>query len=452
MTPENNKQGSVILPTLLIVMILVASGATYLTMSFNEFKMANRNQNLQKAINLAEAGVEKAMLAMKNDSWSGWTTVATDNYYISDPINIGFANGTTGSYKTYVNFVDASAPIVFSEGTVTSQYGNTKKQIRIDFGVSGLFMNGLTAKKNISWSGNNVLVDSYNSNNGSYDPNNPNDNGSVASMSVTAGDVSIGNGDIFGYVATGGGAPSFGPNGSLKGKDTPNGVSIDTSRIAYDFYSDFPDVPQPSTSSSTAIPASGTIGNPSATYPTEFYTTSFSNKNNDTLVVDGPVRFIVDGGWTSKGEIQVTSNGSVELYITGDLDIGGNGIVNSDGIPADFVIYGTNSVEGGQTIKMHGNGALYAAVYAPNAHIEMKGGGNSGTFMGAAVGYTVTMTGNSNFHYDEALKEFGGDGSYRIERWRELIDSDEKIPMDVPSEIIQYAVHYNTKSDFTQSS
>ncbi|MCB1123778.1 MAG: hypothetical protein KJT03_19645, partial [Verrucomicrobiae bacterium] len=145
---------------------------------------------------------------------------------------------------------------------------------------------------------------------------------------------------------------------------------------------------------------------------------------------------------TSKGELEVTSNGSVELFINGDLDIGGNGIVNVSGIPSKFLIYGTNTVEGGQTFKISGNGALYAAVYSPNANLEMKGGGNAGTFMGAAVANKIVMTGNSNFHYDEALKEFGGDGSYRISLWRELIDSDEKVPMSHPNEMIQYAVAY----------
>ena len=63
--------------------------------------------------------------------------------------------------------------------------------------------------------------------------------------------------------------------------------------------------------------------------------------------------------------------------------------------------------------------------------------------MGAAVASTITMVGTSNFHYDEALKEYATDNSYRVERWRELVDSDEKVPMDVPDEMIAYAVHYN---------
>ena len=291
------------------------------------------------------------------------------------------------------------------------------------------------------------MVDSYSSDNGVYDAtSNRNDNGSVASNAIVDGAISPGNGDIFGYVATGGGLPSFGPNGSLRGKDTPSGVKIDQSRIAYDFYSEFEDIEQPAGNASVdpPIPASGTIGVSTHTTPTDYYVTDFENKNTDKLIIDGPVRLIVDGNWSSKGEIEVTANGSVELYIAGNMDIGGNGMVNKTNIPSKFVVFGTNKVDKAKTIKLHGNGAIHASIYAPNAVLEMKGGGNSGEFMGAAVASSIKMTGNSNFHYDEALGSFAVDNSYRVERWRELREFSERVPMDKPSELVAFAVRYDT--------
>ncbi|MCZ6672046.1 MAG: hypothetical protein O7C75_03815 [Verrucomicrobia bacterium] len=451
MEKRKPQKGSVILPTLLIIMVIVAIGSTYLSMSFNEFKMAHRNQDLQGAINLAEGGIEIAMLAMKNDSWSGWTQVTTDHYFFTES-NVSLGNGRTGTIKVYSSLLDESAPIIFAEGKITSHYGSTKKQIRLDLERKGLFVNGLTAKDAIDWSGNNVTVDSYSSDDGIYDSNtNRNDNGSVASLSIVDGDVSPGNGDIWGYVATGGGSPTFGPNGTLLGEDSPGGIDVDPDRIAYDFYSDFPNVSAPSTSGAlTSIPEDGTVGTPSALTPTYYSVSSYSNSNNETLVIDGPVVFVVSGDWSTKGTIEVTANGSVEIYIAGDLDIGGNGTMNMTNVPSNILIYGTNSVEGGQTIKISGNGAIKAAIYAPNAYLEIKGGGNSGEFMGAAVAYQIKMTGNTNFHYDEVLANFGADGSYRIARWRELIDSDEKVPLDTPGSMIAYAVSHEHFGEFTQ--
>ena len=444
MEKRDLKKGSVILPTVLVVIIIISVGGTYLTMAFHEFKMTYRNMDLQKAINIAEAGVEDAMAALKNDNWeaTGWTKITTDHYYISGPLHVGLGHGSVGHYKVYASVLDEDAPIIFSEGVITSPYGMTKKQIRLDFGRKGLFANGLTAKDSIDWSGNNVSVDSYDSDDGDYDPTtNKNDQGSVASLSIIDGAISPGNGDILGYVATGGGAAAFGPNGTLKGFTTPPGIDIDPERIAYDFYANFPYVSAPTpTLPATTLPASGTIGIPSATNPSYYKVPSFSNQNSDTLVIDGPIVVIVDGDWDTKGEIQITTNGSLEIYIEGDMDIGGKGAMNLTNIPSKLFVVGTDTVLNGQTIKMSGNGALKAAIYAPNANLEMKGGGNSGVFMGAAVAYKITMTGTSNFHYDEALGNFAVDSKYKVERWRELIGSDEKVPLDQPNQMLAHAV------------
>ncbi len=67
---KDSKKGSAILPTLLIIMIIAAVGSTYLTMAFTEFRVAFRNQDLQGAINLAEAGLEEAMYSISNEKLS----------------------------------------------------------------------------------------------------------------------------------------------------------------------------------------------------------------------------------------------------------------------------------------------------------------------------------------------------------------------------------------------
>ena len=146
MNKVHSEKGSIILPTLLIVLIIAAAGGTYLSLSFTEFKMSAKNQDLQSAINLAEAGIEEAMVAMKNDDWSLWTTVAADHYYFTPNYYFGVGSGRTGTWKCFVSMIDDGAPIIFAEGRVTSSDGTTKKQIRLDLGRKGLFMNGLTAK------------------------------------------------------------------------------------------------------------------------------------------------------------------------------------------------------------------------------------------------------------------------------------------------------------------
>jgi hypothetical protein len=415
--------------------------------------MANHNSDLQGSMNLAEAGLEEAMLAMNNEDWSSWSQIVSNHYY-STATDIWLANGRVGNIKVYTSILDEDAPIIFAEGEVQSNNGTVKKQIRVDLSKKGIFANGLTAKNSVVFNGNKIDIDSYNSNDGAYDPNNVMDNGSVASNAISIGAVTTGNADIWGYVATGGGFPDVGAQGSIKGEDTPNGVKVDLDRIALDFYANFLNIsaPTPQNGPITTLPSSGTIGSASAITPTYYEIPSYSNQNNDTLIVDGPVVIIVTGSVTTKGEIQVTSNGSVEFYVAGDIDISGNGMVNTTDVPANMLIFGTNSVLGGQSIKIAGNGALEAAIYAPNANFELKGSGSGGVFMGAAVANNITMTGNFDFHYDEALDEFALDTGYKINRWRELIDSDEKVPLNQPSYMTQYAVSYDTQPVLDQPS
>lgn len=92
----------------------------------------------------------------------------------------------------------------------------------------------------------------------------------------------------------------------------------------------------------------------------------------------------------------------------------------------NFHIYGTRSdadlaTYGAQSIKISGNGSLSAVVYAPNADIEAKGGGNSGFVYGSLVGKSLKFTGNDCFYYDESLAANDDGARLGINSWDELI-------------------------------
>jgi len=176
-----------------------------------------------------------------------------------------------------------------------------------------------------------------------------------------------------------------------------------------------------------------TIGDPTGTTIEYYHLADLTLKNsNDVLGVVGPVVMVVDGDVDIKGEIQISGNGSLEMYTPGDVTVGGNGVANlkTPGVPGDFLLFGTNTSS--QLIKLHGNGALSAAVYAPNADVDFKGGGHSGTMFGAVVAKEIFMNGNYSFHYDEALADiFGPDASWRLAAWYEITRAADKIDFDV---------------------
>lgn len=94
-------------------------------------------------------------------------------------------------------------------------------------------------------------------------------------------------------------------------------------------------------------------------------------------------------------------------------------------------IYGTLSDEDyedgeRQDIDISGNGNLSAVVYAPNADISAKGGGNSGFVYGSLVGNTLTFTGNDRFIYDESLGVSDDGARLGIDNWDEMGTSADR--------------------------
>lgn len=420
-----DREGSTILAALMLGLIVASIAGLYLRSVTQEIRYTYHTRLMLSAVNVAEAGVEDALYAIQYNDWTGWNSGAY-GYSYSRTLYTG-NRGEVRRVNTFIDTTDVSAPKILSEAIMTHDIGiEIRKQIRIDLDRSGVFSNGLTSRNGVTMNGNNVAVDSYNSGNGAYHAGlNRNDNGSVASTSVSVGAVSIQNADIWGWVATGGGMPQVGSKGSVLGADSPSEAKIDPNRISTDFYAEFPAVSAPTLSSPSTSLATWTMGTPHIS--SEWKLSSLSVGSGKTLKVSGDVILVIDGDIDVKGEIFVETGSSLTVYVKGDVDIGGNGIVNDKNPPADVVLFSTAKEGDGKQIKLHGNGALSAAVYAPFADVELKGGGSSGVMYGAVVGNEITLTGNYEFHYDEALSDYGTNGSYRLESWRELNDASAKV-------------------------
>lgn len=394
-----------------------------------EYRMSRRTMNMQRALNLAEAGLEEALLGLSEDSWSRWTMVSAGVYYTSDS-SISFGDGSTGKI-TIIASTTGTTPIIAAEGRVSNVGGDDAvKQVFITLKTRSMFANGLTAKDSITFSGNNVLVDAYDSTLGVWDSfSNSADEGSVATVAVIADALSSGNGTVWGYGATGGATPDVGPNGWIGSKANYNPFDsngYEDSRVTTDFTSDFPDVVIPSNSVDyTTMPEDGTIGVRAGFSPKVYKLASYSNRNNKMLTIDGPVIVIIDGDMDIKGEIEITEYGSAEFYVAGDASFGGNGVANMTNKPEAMQLYGTVGSGGSQSIKIHGNGQAAAIVYAPYADVTMNGAGSSGEMSGAVVGKTIKLTGNANFHYDLNLKNFNSDGAYQLGYWQELVGANK---------------------------
>jgi hypothetical protein len=435
---NSSRCGSALIGVLILVMLLSVSGGAYLQVALNEYRQSIRNVQLQASLNVAEAGVEEAIHAMRHENWTDWTSLGSGIYHRTFPTAQYFNNRT--QIRVLADLRNANNPVLVSEGSVETRSGWIQKQVLIELGRRSLFAIGLTARNTVRFNGNRVQVDSFDSRNGPYDVLlNRNDRGSVGSIAVSVDAVDIQNADVLGFVATGGSSPQVGTNGSVLGFGSPSGAKIDATRITTDFYADLPIPTDPTLPSGTPTSLPGNIiGNPLEPNKTQYYKLSeLTIGNRQKIQVVGNVVLVVDGNVDIKGELEVFDTGNLRMYVKGDMDVGGNGVVNSTQSPQRMLIYGTNPTVGAQEFKLHGNGAVHGAIYAPNADLSLRGGGHSGSLFGAAVAYGIVINGTYSFHYDEALGDFSDDDSFRIQLWRELIGADERFDFDEPSTLTQ---------------
>jgi hypothetical protein len=320
------------------------------------------------------------------------------------------------------------------------------------------FRMALFGVKRIDLTDHNIVVDSFDSRDpkksnwaegateGTYPWNDPNDekqgvnedkrqwNGDIG----TNGDgtqgrrgevINASNAHIYGTANTNGGSVTDYANitGNFPG---------DPNRIRNDFSMPVPAVIAPEGGTPTKIDSETGLQATTGS-GTRIVVPSISLSGQEVLHIKGEtgketfIEIVVTGDVTVSGQAQIKLDPgvNVRLFIEGDADIAGNGILNP-GSPLSLQIYGTDretdsttgEVTDPGTIKIAGNGGFSGAIYAPTYAIELKGGGNNETsqaIYGAFAGYTVTLTGVQSVHYDEALGDGGIVNGYNVVSWFE---------------------------------
>ena len=106
------------------------------------------------------------------------------------------------------------------------------------------------------------------------------------------------------------------------------------------------------------------------------------------------------------------------IYVAGNTQIAGNGVLNNSTSDVNLRLYALQPpANQTQTVDIKGNGNWNGVIYAPYADVTLTGGGSGGDMSGAIVGNTITLNGQVQFHYDEALRHSNIFGSYDIASW-----------------------------------
>ncbi len=418
-------------------------------------------------MNAAETGLEQAMwgvnerLAGDADVWTedGWTLLPGGA--ARRTLDLGtLGGGATVRVKLYLSRADLSNdPFVLARSIVQPPRGAPiERWIEISLSRRSRFANGLVAKDSIRFSGSNASVDSYDSRKGGYNDalagggNNRYARGSAGSASITVSSLTLGNSDIWGFAVIGSSdlsGLSVGPGGTVGPFGTASGTVV-REHVLTDFTAQFDDVPHPPTytglgaysittiSSATTLPRATDLPAADGKYYYNVGSISLSGAASRKLTITNQVVLRTTG--TTGTAISVSGNASIEIqsesllvkpslevFTEADVSISGNGAINPNK-PANFKLWGTRaqSNPSPQSIRINGNGRLSAVVYAPNADIAMHGGGSVGEVFGAMIGDTITVTGNSNFHYDEALADLDSGEPMGLRKWNEYTSAADR--------------------------
>ena len=473
-TRGSKAQGSVLLWTVITIAILSLLGAEVLRLVSIKYEHAIQTATWQESLLAAESGIDLAIMELRkslfpapNHAWEGWNNVpgnGVTSYGLTTIPNAGLA-GTPMTIEVSVDapssLIDnagwqyyrirtvGTMPIIgspragqnrqdtrlrklslrwerFTNGVLTAHAISAPQVSRRTEAIVrpvSAFNQAIMSVNTLDLTNQNIVIDSYDSRdpfkstNGLYDVNKRQENGDLATNGSL---IDAGNAHIYGDVATNAG--------------TVSGAANITGIERTDFYQEPIPVGAPSWPSINPTPytVTGTVtlnAGVKDAAASRYQLAQISLSGNKTLTLAGNpngsatyIEIHVTGDISVSGgsQIVVAPGVSATIYFDGNVDVTGNGIINSNNQPNDLHLYGVQPIDNSnRTVHLGGNGQITATVYAPNADVTVNGGGSSGHVFGSIVGKSVTMTGVTNLHYDEASGASGMINNYKIVSWFE---------------------------------
>jgi hypothetical protein len=438
-------RGAISLISLCLISALGVVVGSYFALVTHAQQLGTRQFQNGRTAELAQVGLEEALWALNQNTWTGsgpvgstaWTTSGASRTVLLDYGSLG--HGASGQVAlTVANYASAGPvwPTINVDAIMTLTDGRTiHKKLQATTAPAPLFGNAIASATAAVSFGAGGTVDSWNS-----DPDNDPATASVP-YSFTAGNpanyaaVVAGNDDgthgvvltqatVNGYVATFGEPVAYSisasPPGRIKGPATTPGTDIDPARLmrsAFVPVSPVFTVVVPSTGGANyggLITGVLTLVSNLLLAPLGidlFKTTGDLVITGNPLLfpnltIDRPLKIIVSGDLniSSVGKITITPTGSLQLFVAGDCTIGGNGIDNQNVEPSSCAIFCLSS-SASDTVQYTTTADFRGVIYSVNKPIDIR---QNATFYGALlssrqVSFTTGAT-TPVLHYDTALR------------------------------------------------
>lgn len=349
---------------LLIMGLVVTWDMALLGRAALELQTSGRALNQVRAFHLSEAGLDASLLQLRaNPSYTGTEATAIGN--------------GSGGYSVGIIPLGSSLRLIRTTGWFPSNdpaaYGyaartiETVVQLAEQPGPGNGVLGDVSARFD-GGGGDEAMLDSYDSRQGPYVPDQARANVRLWTNAHEEGAVTlVGGVTIKGDVVLG---PGSDP--ALTLRQTPAGWNAVTGSVSVaEAQASLEPVDMPS------LPDGG------------------------VLRISGHEVVTLPGGQYRFREIRITGHGQLiftepaEVYVDEEVQIAGNGVVTADQRPPNLTFYVT-----GPHVVVSGQADLYAKIVAPHATVELAGDGD---LYGAVSGRDIIVRGQAAVHYDEAL-------------------------------------------------
>ncbi len=431
---STSTQGTVLAVTLLSCSILGIMMGSYLSLVMSEQVCGSRSQAWNRAIVIAEGGVEEAMAHLNSGvsldrlGVNSWTSLGGASFSKRSTLSDGYADVT-------IIATNPSNPVILSTALVQGPLSGPQlsRTIRVVARPKtlGAVPGAMIVLSSVDFSGYNTSVNSFDSadpnysTGGMYDPRKAKDNGDVCTTSSAANALSLGNAKIKGRVHTNqGGQAAVGANGSVGDKNYVESgqTGFQAGHALDDMISTFPDPELPNLAWLPPVPGATKINGHIYKYVLDKGGSYTLDTLIDSVYVSAPNTILyvtTDIKISSKDLITIAPGASLTLYMAGpSATFSGNGIANLSGYAKNFVYLGLAS---NTQIAVSANCDVTGYFYAPEATFQLGGGGKTAfDFVGKSVTKSAKMNGSYNLHYDENLGVGIIVDGYAATSWDEL--------------------------------
>jgi hypothetical protein len=392
MNTNGMKNGSVLVTVLIATIVVGAICIRLAMLTLQEYRLSWRSADYSAALSAAESGIDLACEQFSQQLagesvWSDWSSSGSTTYSLINTNGVNF---------TVMAELDGDFCTITATGKVDRIGGAIQRVIQATIKESkfSYFKYGLGGKSGVTLSGQ-FTIDSFNSDDGPYDPSTAQENATVAALIEKDGAVDgSGQGEVLGNVSVVDGATV-----------STSGQFVVSGEISYDADQTIPDVTVPFTpSSDTAITKTKTIAvSDGGTVDVSASKISLSSKSVLTFSGSGTIRVYVEGDISLSGQSYIKVAPSpdadlkVEIYVDGSVSLSGQGVVNDADLASSFSIWGTENCT---SVSVSGQGEFVGTIYAPYADVTLSG---QGDITGAVLGDTITCSGQGDIHIDEAL-------------------------------------------------